>query len=50
MNTVNPTVVLTDMTRKIGYGDPVKAGPILARIPLGKLVGELVSFSTQKCD
>ncbi|XP_078610471.1 L-xylulose reductase-like [Branchiostoma floridae x Branchiostoma japonicum] len=38
VNTVNPTVVLTDMTRKIGYGDPVKAGPMLARIPLGKFV------------
>ncbi|XP_035695458.1 L-xylulose reductase-like isoform X6 [Branchiostoma floridae] len=37
VNTVNPTVVMTDMGVKV-WSDPVKAGPMLARIPLGKFV------------
>jgi L-xylulose reductase len=34
VNCVNPTVVLTDMGR-IGWADPAKSGPMLAKIPLG---------------
>jgi len=34
VNTVNPTVVLTDLG--MHWSDPVKAGPMLARIPLRK--------------
>ncbi|XP_078610472.1 L-xylulose reductase-like [Branchiostoma floridae x Branchiostoma japonicum] len=36
VNTVNPVIVMTNLIRKIGYDDPVMAGPWLARIPLGK--------------
>ncbi|XP_053309342.1 L-xylulose reductase [Spea bombifrons] len=35
VNSVNPTVVLTDMGR-LGWSDPQKAGPMLSRIPLGR--------------
>eukprot|EP00911_Craspedida_sp_UC1_P000779 UC1_evm1s595 len=35
VNCVNPTVVLTDMGIK-AWSDPAKAGPMLAKIPLGK--------------
>jgi len=35
VNCVNPTVVLTDMG-KLGWADPAKAGPMKAKIPLGK--------------
>jgi len=35
VNCVNPTVVLTDMG-KVGWSDPVKAGAMLAKIPLGR--------------
>ena len=35
VNTVNPTVVLTDMGR-LGWSDPKKAGDMLSKIPLGK--------------
>ncbi|XP_042862255.1 L-xylulose reductase-like [Penaeus japonicus] len=35
INAVSPTVVLTDMGR-LGWSDPAKAGPMLARIPQGK--------------
>ncbi len=38
-NTVNPTVVMTDMGRKV-WSDPKKSGPMLARIPLGKFAGK----------
>ncbi|XP_025098528.1 L-xylulose reductase-like [Pomacea canaliculata] len=34
VNCVNPTVVMTDMGRKV-WSDPAKANPVLARIPLG---------------
>ncbi|KJE89404.1 dicarbonyl/L-xylulose reductase [Capsaspora owczarzaki ATCC 30864] len=34
-NSVNPTVVMTEMGRA-NWSDPAKAGPVLARIPLGK--------------
>ncbi|KAL8593310.1 hypothetical protein ACOMHN_009963 [Nucella lapillus] len=37
VNSVNPTVVMTAMGRK-NWEDPQKAGPVLARIPLGKFV------------
>ena len=33
VNSVNPTVVLTDMGKR-AWSDPVKGGPMLARIPL----------------
>uniref|UniRef100_A0A8B9HIF1 Dicarbonyl/L-xylulose reductase n=1 Tax=Astyanax mexicanus TaxID=7994 RepID=A0A8B9HIF1_ASTMX len=35
VNSVNPTVVMTDMG-KIGWSDPVKAKTMTSRIPLGK--------------
>jgi len=35
VNCVNPTVVLTDMG-KLGWADPAKAGPMMAKIPMGK--------------
>ncbi|CAL1600221.1 unnamed protein product [Knipowitschia caucasica] len=35
VNCVNPTVVMTDMGR-IGWSDPVKAGAMKSRIPLGR--------------
>ncbi|NXR31800.1 DER reductase, partial [Zosterops hypoxanthus] len=35
VNTVNPTVVMTDMGR-INWSDPQKSASMLARIPLGK--------------
>lgn len=35
---MNPTVVLTAMGR-LGWSDPVKAGPMLTRIPLGRFAG-----------
>jgi len=35
VNSVNPTVVLTDLGKR-AWTDPVKAAPMLARIPLGK--------------
>ncbi|KAI4878477.1 hypothetical protein NFI96_018336 [Prochilodus magdalenae] len=35
VNSVNPTVVWTDMS-KIGWSDPVKANGMKARIPMGK--------------
>eukprot|EP00756_Hemistasia_phaeocysticola_P003442 Hpha_TRINITY_DN12245_c0_g1::TRINITY_DN12245_c0_g1_i1::g.17095::m.17095/K03331/DCXR; L-xylulose reductase len=34
-NAVNPTVVLTDMAKR-EWSDPVKAGPMLSKIPLGR--------------
>jgi len=39
VNSVNPTVVLTEMGRK-AWSDPVKAAPMLARIPLGRFAEE----------
>jgi L-xylulose reductase len=35
VNAVNPTVVLTDMGKR-AWSDPVKGGPMLARIPLSR--------------
>lgn len=35
VNAVNPTVVNTEMG-KVGWSDPAKAGPMLAKIPLGR--------------
>ena len=40
VNAVNPTVALTDMGRK-DWGDPVKAAPLLGRIPMGRFLGLL---------
>ncbi|CAB3995569.1 L-xylulose reductase [Paramuricea clavata] len=44
VNTVNPTVVMTDMG-KIGWSDPVKAKEMLDKIPLGRFseVDEVVN-------
>ncbi|XP_033630360.1 L-xylulose reductase-like isoform X2 [Asterias rubens] len=44
VNSVNPTVVLTDMG-KVGWSDPKRADPMKARIPLGRFaeVDEVVS-------
>merc|ERR1712025_656619 len=36
VNAVNPTVTMTAMA-KVGWSDPAKAGPMLAKIPLGRL-------------
>jgi len=35
VNTVNPTVCMTDMGKK-AWSDPAKAGPMLKAIPLGR--------------
>jgi L-xylulose reductase len=37
VNCVNPAITLTDMARK-AWSDPEKAGPILARMPLGRFI------------
>ncbi|XP_019642592.1 PREDICTED: L-xylulose reductase-like [Branchiostoma belcheri] len=37
VNTVNPTITMTDMGIKV-WSDPAKSGPMLARIPLGKFL------------
>lgn len=39
VNTVNPTVVMTDMGR-INWSDPQKAAAMINRIPLGKFAGQ----------
>lgn len=39
MNSVNPTVVMTEMGR-LGWSDPEKAKTMLSRIPLGHFAGE----------
>lgn len=48
VNAVNPTVILTPMGEAV-WGDPVKGGPMLARIPLGRFgkpihVADAVAF------
>ncbi|UVK41324.1 SDR family oxidoreductase [Mesorhizobium sp. AR10] len=37
VNCVNPAITMTDMARK-AWSDPKKAGPILARMPLGRFI------------
>lgn len=39
VNTVNPTVVMTDMGR-INWSDPQKSAAMINRIPLGKFAGQ----------
>ncbi|TNN49583.1 L-xylulose reductase [Liparis tanakae] len=39
VNSVNPTVVMTDMGR-LAWSDPHKSNTMLARIPLGRFAGE----------
>lgn len=39
VNSVNPTVVMTDMGR-LGWSDPDKAETMLSRIPLGRFAGQ----------
>lgn len=43
VNSVNPTVILTRMGRE-NWSDPIKAGPLIAKIPLGRFgeVNEVV--------
>lgn len=36
INTVNPTVVLTDLGRKVWLTDPSNAQAMLSKIPLGR--------------
>jgi NAD(P)-dependent dehydrogenase (short-subunit alcohol dehydrogenase family) len=48
VNSINPTVTLTPMG-EMAWGDPVKSGPMLARIPLGRFakprqVAEAVAY------
>ncbi len=38
VNTVNPTVVMTEMGR-LGWSDPKKAKTMTSRIPLGRFAG-----------
>ncbi len=38
INAVCPTVVMTEMGKKV-WSDPVKAEPMLKRIPLGRFAG-----------
>lgn len=39
VNSVNPTVVMTDMGR-LGWSKPEKAQSMTSRIPLGRFAGE----------
>jgi len=39
VNTVNPTVVMTEMG-KLGWSDPAKAREMLSKIPLGRFAGK----------
>lgn len=39
VNSVNPTVVMTDMGR-LGWSEPEKAQTMTSRIPLGRFAGE----------
>uniref|UniRef100_A0A669D6L2 Dicarbonyl/L-xylulose reductase n=1 Tax=Oreochromis niloticus TaxID=8128 RepID=A0A669D6L2_ORENI len=45
VNTVNPTVVMTDMGR-LGWSDPEKAKSMKSRIPLGRFAGQLQQSSS----
>lgn len=40
VNTVNPTVIMTEMG-KLGWSDPKKAQTMISKIPLGRFGGEL---------
>ncbi|XP_060568423.1 L-xylulose reductase-like [Ruditapes philippinarum] len=39
VNSVNPTVVMTELGKKV-WGDPVKQAAILSRIPIGRCAEE----------
>ena len=43
VNSVNPTVVMTELGKK-SWKDPAMSGPVLARIPLGRFPGKLDSL------
>lgn len=43
-NTVNPTVVLTELGRNVWMSDPAKAEKMLAKIPLGRFVILLILY------
>ncbi len=47
MNTVNPTVVMTEMG-KLGWSEPAKANEMLSKIPMGKFAGNYGSGSGLK--
>lgn len=46
VNAVNPTVVLTDMSRKVWTKE--KSKPYLDRMPLHRFAGQYCDFSTSK--
>lgn len=39
VNSINPTVVMTDMGR-IGWSEPKKANEMLSKIPMGRFAGK----------
>lgn len=43
VNTVNPTVVMTEMG-KLGWSEPAKAKEMLSKIPLGRFAGKFINF------
>lgn len=47
VNTVNPTVVMTEMG-KLGWSDPAKAKEMLSKIPLGRFAGNLFIYFLQE--
>ena len=55
VNSINPTVVLTDMGRR-GWSDPAKATDMLSKIPMGKfaevedIVHLIAYISSDKAD
>lgn len=44
VNSVNPTVVLTEMGR-LGWSNPEKAREMLNKIPLGRFAGKINNFT-----
>ena len=46
VNSVNPTVTLTQMAKEFWLSDPAKSGPALARIPLGRFAGTVDNMVT----
>ena len=48
VNSVNPTVVMTDMG-KMAWSQPSKAGPVLNRIPAGRFVGVYICVCVSVC-
>lgn len=44
VNSVNPTVVMTEMGR-LAWSDPEKAQTMMSRIPLGNFAGQMLQNS-----